>query len=50
VEFRDRFERQAQAIAGLSHPHICALYDVGRQDGTEYLVLEYLEGESLENR
>ncbi len=42
-----RFEREAKAISSLNHPHICALYDVGRQDGTDYLVMEFLEGETL---
>src|SRR5215813_10425683 len=49
-EMRQRFEREAKAISQLSHPHICALYDVGSQDGTEYLVMEYLEGETLAMR
>jgi serine/threonine protein kinase len=43
-ESRQRFEREAKKISQLSHPHICALYDVGNQDGVEYLALEYLEG------
>lgn len=47
-EFRARFEREAKAISSLSHPNICTLHDVGRQDGTEYLVLEYIEGETLD--
>jgi hypothetical protein len=47
---RVRFEREARAISALSHPHICALHDVGRQDDTEYLVLELLEGETLAAR
>jgi len=47
---KQRFEREAKAIAGLSHPHICALYDVGHQDGTDYLVMEYLEGQTLADR
>ena len=47
---RARFEREARAIAGLSHPNICAIHDVGSQDGTEYLVMEYLEGETLADR
>jgi eukaryotic-like serine/threonine-protein kinase len=44
---RDRFEREARAVAGLNHPHICTVYDVGSQDGTDFLVMEYLEGETL---
>jgi Tol biopolymer transport system component/predicted Ser/Thr protein kinase len=47
---RARFEREAHAIASLSHPHICTLYDVGHQDGVEFLVMEFLEGESLAGR
>src|SRR5262250_3973395 len=46
-EIRQRFEREAKTISQLSHPHICALYDVGREGETEYLVMEYLEGETL---
>ena len=49
-EMRQRFEREAKAISQLSHAHICALYDVGSQDGVEYLVMELLEGETLANR
>jgi Tol biopolymer transport system component len=49
-EVRQRFEREAKTISALSHPHICALYDVGNQDGVEYLVMEYLEGETLAGR
>src|SRR5205823_13172389 len=49
-EVRQRFEREAKTISQLSHPHICALYDVGNQDGVEFLVMEYLEGETLSNR
>jgi serine/threonine protein kinase/Tol biopolymer transport system component len=47
---RARFEREARAISALSHPNICALYDVGREGDTEYLVMEYLEGETLADR
>jgi Tol biopolymer transport system component/predicted Ser/Thr protein kinase len=47
---RQRFEREAKTISQISHPHICALYDVGNQDGVEYLVMEYLEGETLADR
>jgi serine/threonine protein kinase len=49
-EVRQRFEREAKAISRLSHPHICALYDVGREGETEYLVMEFLEGETLSER
>jgi Tol biopolymer transport system component len=49
-ESRQRFEREAKTISQLSHPHICALYDVGRDGETEYLVMEYLEGETLAAR
>src|SRR5512134_3759322 len=49
-ESRQRFEREAKTISQLSHPHICALYDVGNQDGVEFLVMEYLEGETLAER
>ena len=47
---RERFEREARAIATLSHPNICTLYDVGAADGVEFLVMEYLEGETLAAR
>ncbi len=50
TEARQRLEREARAISALSHPHICALYDIGQQDGTDYLVMEYLEGETLAQR
>ena len=47
-DLKARFEREARAISALSHPHICHLYDIGSQDGTDYLVMELLEGESLQ--
>jgi len=47
AELRTRFEREAKAISGLQHPHICVLYDVGSQNGVDFLVMEYLEGETL---
>jgi eukaryotic-like serine/threonine-protein kinase len=50
VDLRERFDREARTIASLSHPHICTLYDIGRQDGIAYLVMEYLEGETLAQR
>ncbi|HKV77254.1 MAG TPA: protein kinase [Candidatus Sulfotelmatobacter sp.] len=50
LEARQRFDREARAVSALSHPNICHLYDVGQQDSTSYLVMEYLEGETLGNR
>ena len=47
-DVRARFEREARAIATLDHPHICAVYDVGEHDGQHYMVMQYLEGETLE--
>src|SRR5437867_994904 len=47
---RERFDREARAISTLSHPNICALYDVGHQEGIDFLVMEYLEGETLVTR
>jgi len=49
-EARERFEREARAVSSLNHPHICILYDIGSQDGLDYLVMEYLEGETLAAR
>ena len=50
LEFKERFDREARAISSLNHPRICTLYDVGHQDGVDFLVMEYLEGESLAQR
>jgi eukaryotic-like serine/threonine-protein kinase len=50
AELRERFDREARTIASLNHPHICVLYDIGQQDGTDFLVMEYLEGETLAER
>jgi serine/threonine protein kinase len=50
AELKARFEREARTASSLNHPHICHLYDIGSQDGTSYLVMEYLEGESLADR
>src|SRR6266849_6461431 len=47
---KQRFEREAKTISGLNHPHICVLYDVGHQDGMDYLVMECVEGETLAKR
>src|ERR1700724_3343600 len=49
-QFRDRFDREARTISQLDHPHICGLYDVGEHNGTAYLVMQYLEGETLADR
>jgi len=47
---KQRFEREAKTISGLNHPNICTLHDVGSQDGVDYLVMEFIEGESLAQR
>jgi serine/threonine protein kinase len=49
-EAKQRFDREARAISSLSHPNICHLYDVGQHDRISYLVMEYLEGETLGER
>src|SRR5882757_6877130 len=49
-DLRIRFEREAKVISSLNHPNICTLFDVGSEDGTDYLVMEYLEGETLYDR
>jgi serine/threonine protein kinase/Tol biopolymer transport system component len=49
-EFRERFDREARMIAQLDHPHICPLYDVGNEGGVAFLVMQYLEGETLTDR
>jgi Tol biopolymer transport system component len=48
--FRERFDREARAVSQLDHPHICALYDIGQDHDTSYLVMQYLEGETLDSR
>jgi tricorn protease-like protein len=50
AEFKQRMEREAKAISSLNHPGICHLYDIGSQDGTDYLVMEFLEGQTLADR
>ena len=49
-ELRERFEREARVVSNLNHPNICALYDVGQEDGVAFFVMEYLEGQSLAER
>lgn len=50
ASLKQRLEREAKTISKLSHPYICTLYDIGRQDGVDFIVMEYLEGETLEQR
>ena len=50
LHLKQRFEREARTISSLSHPNICSLYDIGHQDGIDYLVMEFLEGETLAER
>jgi serine/threonine-protein kinase len=50
ADFRSRFEREARTIAALSHPHICAVYDVGHHLGSDYIVMEFVEGSTLADR
>ena len=49
-DLKQRFEREAKTISSLNHPHICTLYDIGSQDGIDFLVMEYLEGDTLARR
>src|SRR5688500_12056257 len=49
-DLRARFEREARAVSSLNHPHICTLFDVGKQDGVDFLVMEHLDGETLADR
>ncbi len=49
-ELKQRMEREARTISSLNHPHICQLYDIGSQNGTDFLVMEFLEGETLAGR
>src|SRR5882672_4301518 len=49
-QLKQRFEREARTISSLSHANICSLYDIGQQDGVDYLVMEFIEGETLAKR
>jgi len=50
VELKQRLDREARAISSLNHPHICTLHDIGSQDGSDFLVMEFLEGQTLSDR
>jgi serine/threonine protein kinase len=50
IRLRQRFERQAKTLGSLSHAHICPIHDVGTVDGTDYLVMEFLHGDTLADR
>src|SRR5262245_52016237 len=50
AELRERFDREARAVSNLNHPHICSLYDVGQEEDRSFIVMEYLEGETLATR
>ena len=49
-DLKQRFEREARTVAALNHPHICTLHDIGSQDGIDFLVMEYLDGETVSQR
>src|SRR6185503_11610276 len=49
-EIRSRFEREARTVSSLNHPNICTLFDVGREDGVDFLVMELVEGDTLADR
>ncbi len=49
-DLKQRFEREARTVAKLNHPHICTLHDIGSQDGIDFLVMEYLDGETVAQR
>ena len=49
-DLKQRFEREAKTISSLNHPHICTLHDIGSRDGIDFLVMEYLEGDTLAQR
>ncbi len=50
ARLKERFEREARAVSSLNHPHICTLHDVGSENGVDFMVMEYIEGETLADR
>ena len=50
ADLRERFEREAKAVRSLNHPHICTLHDIGEQDGIHYLVMDHVDGKTLQQR
>src|SRR3972149_1197787 len=50
ARLKERFEREARAVSSLNHPHICTLYDIGRENGVDFMVMEHIEGETLADR
>src|SRR5512142_172677 len=50
AHLRERFDREAKTISSLQHPHICVLHDIGRHDSVDFIVMEFLEGETLADR
>ena len=50
ARLKERFEREARAVSSLNHPHICTLYDIGSENGVDFMVMEYIEGETLARR
>ncbi len=49
-QLRERFEREARTVSSLNHPHICTLYDIGSENGVDFMVMEHIEGETLADR
>ncbi len=50
ARLKERFEREARAVSSLNHPHICTLFDIGSENGVDFMVMEYIEGETLADR
>ena len=50
AQLKERFEREARAVSSLNHPHICTLYDIGSENGVDFMVMEHIEGDTLADR